>query len=203
MMNNKNLNADTQLLEILVDPVRAQIYFEAMVHKEITAKQLMEKLTINRSTLTHHLTKMVQKGIFEVRVQSTGRPIKYYRIKKSTDQPILIERVYDDKIPEQELRNRITILESAIAHLQVITTTTQRMARQLIGELKSKDRRIDKQQIVSFSFSLLASEEAEILNKKYMKFLKEIQDDLQKIKIDAEKDTPDYLVFSGIVPIIK
>ncbi|MCK5298569.1 MAG: helix-turn-helix transcriptional regulator, partial [Candidatus Heimdallarchaeota archaeon] len=115
-MNAKKSGEEYKLLEILGDPVRAQIYFEAMIQEEITAKQLLEKLTINRSTLTHHLTKMVEAGIFEVRVQTLGRPIKFYRISDELNRRVIIEKSEREETSEQKTRQRIAYMESAIAH---------------------------------------------------------------------------------------
>ena len=109
-MNAKKIDKEYKLLEILGDPVRAHIYFEAMIQKEITAKQLMEKLTINRSTLSHHLTKMVEEGVFDVRVQTIGRPVKYYRISELMNRRPIIKKTDKGDDPEQSLRNRIAYL---------------------------------------------------------------------------------------------
>ena len=205
-MNTKRIETEYKLLEILGDPVRAQIYFEAMIQKEITAKQLMEKLTINRSTLTHHLTKMVEEGIFDVRVQAIGRPIKYYRISESMTKRLIIKKTDKGEDSEQSLRNRIAYLESAIAHLQVITTTTQRLAKELIDELKTIDQK--KQvgklpKLLTFSFSLLSEKEAELLSGRYTKLIKEIQDELREMDSKKDKPSPNYIMFSGLIPTIR
>ena len=205
-MTTEKLDADFKLLEILRDPVRAQIYFEAMIQEEITAKQLMKKLTINRSTLTHHLTKMIEAGIFEVRVQTIGRPIKYYRISEALNRRVIIEKSDKGEIQEQTSRNRIAYLESAIAHLQVITTTTQRITRQLIEELKIANQKTEAKktpQLMTFSFSLLTEKEVGVLSRKYTKFIKEIQEDLKEMKDKIDKEPSNYLMFSGLIPIIR
>jgi DNA-binding transcriptional ArsR family regulator len=205
-MDSDNLDANVKLLEILMDPVRAQIYFEAMMQEEITAKGLMNRLTINRSTLTHHLVKMVEVGIFDVRVQSVGRPIKYYRISEFLSKKIVIEKPSDKQLSEQKLRERIMYLETALAHLQVINNTTQRITKELINELKetSQDRETKKKlQLMSYSFLLVTKKEAEALGKKYMSFQEELQSYLKNIRSKKEKISPRYLMFSGLIPIIR
>ena len=203
MMNAEKSNEDYILLEILGDPVRAQIYFEAMIQEEVTAKQLMKKLTINRSTLTHHLVKMVEASIFEVRVQTLGRPVKFYRISESLNKKVVIEKSDKGENLEQTQRQRIAYMESAIAHLQVITTTTQRITKQLIEEVRitNQKKEIKKPQLMTFSFSLLTEKEAEVLSRKYSKFLKELQEELKELKDKNNKEPSNYLMFSGLIPI--
>ncbi|MBK5114853.1 MAG: helix-turn-helix transcriptional regulator [Candidatus Heimdallarchaeota archaeon] len=202
-MNAEKSNEDYILLEILGDPVRAQIYFEAMIQEEVTAKQLMKKLTINRSTLTHHLVKMVEASIFEVRVQTLGRPVKFYRISESLNKKVVIEKSDKGENLEQTQRQRIAYMESAIAHLQVITTTTQRITKQLIEEVRitNQKKEIKKPQLMTFSFSLLTEKEAEVLSRKYSKFLKELQEELKELKDKNNKEPSNYLMFSGLIPI--
>ena len=96
------------LFELLSDPVRARIYIEILVNKEMTAQELMEIVDIGRSTLSHHLTRFVEEEIFAVRVQSTGRSIKHYSIKSQQKREVIIKRDGDTK-----RKQRLMFLESA------------------------------------------------------------------------------------------
>ncbi|MCK5046473.1 MAG: hypothetical protein KAS22_07825, partial [Candidatus Heimdallarchaeota archaeon] len=96
--------------------------------------------------------------------------------------------------------------ESAIAHLQVITATTQRITRQLVEEIKTTNQKKEVKkspQLITFSFSLLTEKEAEVLGRKYTKLLKEIQEDLKELKSKTDKEPSNYLMFSGLLPIIR
>ena len=77
-----------------MDPVRAQIFFEIMLQTEITANQLMNRLTINRSTLTHHLVKMEEARLIEVRIQTKGRPVKYYKLSKEQNRKVEFKMLF-------------------------------------------------------------------------------------------------------------
>jgi hypothetical protein len=56
---------------------------------------------------------------------------------------------------------------------------------------------------MTFSFSLLTEKEAEVLGRKYAKFLKELNEDMEELKSKKEKEPSNYLMFSGLIPIIR
>lgn len=76
------IDVDTviQQLEILQDPQRAKIYFFILRENQATAEELMELTQIQRSTLSYHLTKMVETKILSVSVPATGRFKKIYKL---------------------------------------------------------------------------------------------------------------------------
>ena len=196
---------------MLLDPVRAQIFFEIMLQKEITANQLMNRLTINRSTLTHHLTKMVETGLLDVRIQSTGRPIKYYSLSKEQKQKIIINtKINRDIGPEEKLRNKINYLETIIAYVQVVNNSVQKVTKQLANNLillsQSNDdldkETIDPYQLLNFSFRLVSDDGAKEWNKRFERFHKESLKEISKSETDMVGE-PKHIVFSGIVPLIR
>jgi DNA-binding transcriptional ArsR family regulator len=67
--------------ELLQDPTRFEIYTQTFLRPGITATELLEVVEINRSTLSFHLTKMVDAGILTVSVPDTGRQVKSYALK--------------------------------------------------------------------------------------------------------------------------
>jgi DNA-binding transcriptional ArsR family regulator len=69
-----------QQLEVLQDPQRAKIYFFILRENQATTEELMELTQIQRSTLSYHLTKMVETKILSVSVPATGRFRKIYKL---------------------------------------------------------------------------------------------------------------------------
>ncbi len=69
-----------QQLEILQDPQRAKIYSFILRETQATTEELMELTQIQRSTLSYHLTKMVETNILSVSVPATGRFKKIYKL---------------------------------------------------------------------------------------------------------------------------
>ena len=69
-----------QQLEVLQDPQRAKIYFFILRENQATAEELMELTQIQRSTLSYHLTRMVETKILSVSVPATGRFKKIYKL---------------------------------------------------------------------------------------------------------------------------
>jgi DNA-binding transcriptional ArsR family regulator len=76
------IDVDTviQQLEVLQDPQRAKIYFFILRENQATTEELMELTQIQRSTLSYHLTKMVETKILSVSVPATGRFRKIYKL---------------------------------------------------------------------------------------------------------------------------
>ncbi len=180
-----------KLMELVIDPVRAQLYFEVLVRGEVTAKELVKILPVNRSTLTHHLTKFVESGVLSVDVPDVGRPVKTYRLNPEFDETIVIEDISSKKV-----RQRVMFLESMSTHLQVIANLAKRTAHQLLGETRPPG-------LVSFVFNLLSDDEAEIWNKHYSQFMKNVQDELNRSSKPKCPTDCTRVVFSGIIPIIR
>jgi len=70
--------------ELLQDPVRSKIIFEIILNGEVTADQIVEATEKSRSTIAHHLKKLVENGILDVFMHPTGKT-KFYRITKNIE----------------------------------------------------------------------------------------------------------------------
>ncbi|MFW9921971.1 MAG: ArsR/SmtB family transcription factor [Candidatus Thorarchaeota archaeon] len=68
-----------QSFELLMDPIRSKILFEIVLKGEVTAEMLTESTGKSRSTISHHLKKLVESGIVEVYMNPVGKT-KFYRI---------------------------------------------------------------------------------------------------------------------------
>ena len=71
----------TSHLEVLLDPIRSKILLEVILNADVTAEKLMIKTQKSRSTISHHLKKLVESGIIEVYMNPTGK-IKYYQLNR-------------------------------------------------------------------------------------------------------------------------
>ena len=67
-------------LEVLQDPQRARIYFFILRENQATTEELIKLTQIQRSTLSYHLTKMVETKILSVSAPATGRFKKIYKL---------------------------------------------------------------------------------------------------------------------------
>lgn len=80
----RSTTGDADLLdffELLSEPIRSKIMFEILLVGEITADSIVKKTGKSRSTISHHLKKLVVGGLLEVHMSPTGKT-KFYRINK-------------------------------------------------------------------------------------------------------------------------
>jgi len=69
-------------LEVLLDPIRSKIVFEIIFKGEVTADMLVDITKKSRSTISHHLKKLVESELIDVYMNPTGKT-KYYRINQN------------------------------------------------------------------------------------------------------------------------
>ena len=175
------------LPELLSDPVRAKIYLEVLLKGEVTAQELMDTIKISRSTMSHHLSMLVEAHVFTVRVQETGRSVKYYSHNPDFSEDVVIEG--SDSL---SLRKRLMLVESASAQLQIISNILQEQARS-IREMPTKSHRAAK---VAFTFVFLSKPEADIWNEEHDAFQKRFTDRCKTMEKSADRFA--YIGFGGI-----
>jgi len=134
------------LVELLADPVRARIYIEVLLNREITAQELMSITNISRSTISHHLTRFVKEEVLSVRIHSTGRAVKLYSINPNYSETLILNSKDDTN-----RRKRQIFLETASAHLQVISNLMLERS-QAIENVTSKELGFGKQVVFTFDF---------------------------------------------------
>lgn len=181
------------LFELLSDPVRARIYIEILVNNEMTAQELMKVVNIKRSTISHHLTRFVEEEVLSVRVQSTGRPVKYYKINPHRNEEVVFKAGEDEKTAKRRM-----FLESASAHLQVISNFilehAEKSGEDLAKSVRAKDR-------VTFTFHFMSKEESKIWEEEYQTFEKRFRKRRKEVTIKPQ--SLDYIAFGGQVPTRK
>jgi DNA-binding transcriptional ArsR family regulator len=181
------------LFELLSDPVRARIYIEILVNQEMTAQNLMKVVDVNRSTLSHHLTRFVEENVLSVRVQSTGRPVKYYRINPHYNEEIIIKGDENEKTAKRRM-----FLKSASAHLQVISNFILEQAEKSELEI-TKSKKSNSR--VTFTFHYISKEESKIWEEEYQAFEKRFKERLKEV--ESKTSSLDYIAFGGQVPTRK
>jgi DNA-binding transcriptional ArsR family regulator len=176
------------LPELLSDPVRARIYIEVLLKKEVTALELMEKVKISRSTISHHLSRFVGEKVLRVRVGSEKylRSVKYYSINPEFNEELVIESAKDPKGAKKK-----AFLESSAAHLQVVSA--------IMLELASVPKK--KTGSVTFTFSFLSEEDGAVWMEEYVRFQKRLQTRLGKNSSGQEDSSSSYLAFGGMTPV--
>jgi DNA-binding transcriptional ArsR family regulator len=177
------------LFELLSDPVRARIYIEILVKQEMTAQELMRIVKVQRSTLSHHLTRFVEEGVLKVRVQSTGRPIKFYQVNPDFNEEVIIAEGTDEKQVKRKM-----FLESASAHLQAISNLMLEYANDTEFETSSRRKKLP----VTFTFHFMSNAEGKIWDEEYAAFEKRFQ--ARRAEVSGEKPSLDRIAFGGQIP---
>ncbi|MHA1958719.1 MAG: ArsR/SmtB family transcription factor [Candidatus Thorarchaeota archaeon] len=192
----------TKLMKILSDPVRARIFLEAMIHREITVKHLLPQLSVGSSTISHHLKRLVEEGVLDVRVEATGRPVKYYTVSDRYLRP-----AKDDMFDKGDwLAQRASWLEHAIVQLQAITNVAEVAAKRLkivLSIRNNHDIDIPKSLTILetspkfFMLHHINERDAEVWLKEHRKFVERFE------KKMSTGDDPTHLAFSGLLPIVR
>ncbi len=185
------------LPELLADPVRARIYVEVLLNKEITAQELMDAVSIQRSTMSHHLSRFVQEGVLKVRIESTGRVVKYYSINPDYEEEVIAKGE-----GALNVRKRLAFLESASAHLLVISN----LILEQIEKLKTKSelpRGKKRGRPLSFTKIFISDAEAEIWIEEYMAFEKRFKERCSQERGEGYEPSFDYIAFCGLTPTRK
>ena len=71
------------VLQLLTDETRYKIFQETLKHGEMTTSKYLDLISISRSTLSHHLSKLVSADILHVRIAPIGRTQKFWTVNLS------------------------------------------------------------------------------------------------------------------------
>ncbi|MCK5150951.1 MAG: hypothetical protein KAQ65_03880, partial [Candidatus Thorarchaeota archaeon] len=140
----------------------------------------------SRSTMSHHLSRFVEEEVLRVRVGSEKyqRSIKYYSINPGHSEELVIDSSQDPKGERKK-----AFLESSAAHLQVISN--------LMLERTDTPK---KKGAVTFAFSFLSEEEANIWMEEFQRFQKRVQTICGKKIQDCETTSFSHIAFGGMIP---
>ncbi|MHA1126938.1 MAG: ArsR/SmtB family transcription factor [Candidatus Heimdallarchaeota archaeon] len=104
--------------ELLLDPVRSKILFEILLTGEVNADQIIEATEKSRSTISHHLKKLVESGLLDVYMSPTGKT-KYYRITKNISK--FMYSLDKDKLAKGTLEEKSTYLIEMVKMFSMIS----------------------------------------------------------------------------------
>jgi predicted transcriptional regulator len=158
----------------------------------MTAEQLMKIVGVKRSTISHHLARFVDEKVLRFRVKEIGRPVKYYSINPGFTEEIVIEGDMD-----VTQRKRVAFLESAAAHLQVVSNLIVERAKAVRESTKKAEK---KRQSVTFGFNFLSKEEVGVWLEEYQEFQERLKKRLADVKRDESDRPHDYIAYGGLTP---
>lgn len=201
---NSNKNGEKgnyAIIELLADPIRSRIFFEITLNKEVSTSKLLDRIKISKGTMSHHLSKLVKAGLLEVRIQSAGRPIKYYSLKTSSKilkGKKVKELTYSEEPKKTE---KVLFFQSATVQLQMISNLMKDTATE-ISKKKSEEIEMDN---FAFTMQIFSSAAANVAKKRFSKFIKELNEELKEIEKGNEDslEEPLHVLFSGIFPILR
>ncbi|NHJ86731.1 MAG: helix-turn-helix transcriptional regulator [Asgard group archaeon] len=93
-----DIKALIKRLEVLLDPQRTKIYLYVKINGQATTDELADVLQVNKSTLSYHLTKMVESNLLSVQTPPTGRLVKIYKLPTTR---IHVDFNFDETIKNQ------------------------------------------------------------------------------------------------------
>ncbi|MFX0126367.1 MAG: helix-turn-helix domain-containing protein [Candidatus Hodarchaeota archaeon] len=117
--SQKESGSVKSVAEVLSDPIRVTILFQAFTKGEITQQTLQNSIKLSRSTLSHHLKILVDAGLLTVRVNPTGRPIKHYKLCESCDLVGLNKETLQQSSVEEGSQQVYQLLKSLAIHYQL------------------------------------------------------------------------------------
>ncbi len=190
---------NTSIIRLLTDPIRSRIFLEILLNKEVSTSKLLERINISKGTMSHHLTKLVNAGLLDVKVQSTGRPLKYYSLKKTSkimQEENVVKLTYNEESKKSE---KNLFFQSATAQLQMIANL-MKDTESIINSEKNREKDIKN---FAFTMNIFSSEAAVIAQRKMKIFIKELSEEL-KILENNEDHTKEkvHFFFSGLFPIL-
>lgn len=187
-------------IEVLLDPIRSKILFEVVLRGEATAEILVESTKKSRSTISHHLKKLVEHEILEVFMNPTGKT-KFYRM--SQDFTNLIFTFDKEEFLKSSIEDRSTHvmnlyqLYAIINHIYANIFSDQIKlfqkylpfedvgVKDKVIEFKIKNKEI---KMPYFSSIIVGEKQAAYLNKKLREVMKEYSEEFG----DLEDYLPNY-----------
>jgi predicted transcriptional regulator len=175
-----------KLMDIISEPTRARIYFETLLCRNVSARYLMERMTVSRSALSHHLSILVKEGILNFHIETEERPHKVYYLTKDW------------------LFHRLKEFESIIIELQTFVSIATNNLKRIKKEITIRDKSgKEPEEFIDVlrkthrihAVHILTEDEANIWTKMYLKFLKEFE---SKLQLGGDHR---YVSFSGILPL--
>jgi DNA-binding transcriptional ArsR family regulator len=201
-----------QLLKMLADPMRTRIILELLLHDELDTKELQKRIPISRSTLGHHLQKLVEFEIIKVRINEKGYATKFYSLTQSLISKFSLKQLIDT--PDEKFQSQMIInsFASLVGVMQFISNIATESYNQLtnvkIENVIKKENAIlytTKGKEIVFppiSFNIIPNH----LVPQYQEYLREFIEKTKKIIIDSgpvtNSDLPLYAFINTGFPLL-
>ncbi|MHA2504627.1 MAG: winged helix-turn-helix domain-containing protein [Candidatus Kariarchaeaceae archaeon] len=186
--------------QLLADDTRYKIFQETLNRGEMTTAQYLEVLKISKSTLSHHLTKLVDGGMLVVRVASTGRPVKYWSVNRGMF--VFKERldgIGDEELPDylqEQLDSQLTRISLLQSMLRDLTEQLEKMEGAEISfadTFKVVSEEPQKQlDYLPMKLTFVSDEEYQEFVTLVMQFYREVCDNK-----DEGESTPSHMIYFG------
>jgi DNA-binding transcriptional ArsR family regulator len=172
--------------ELLLDPVRSKIIFEILLNGEVNVDQIIDATGKSRSTISHHLKKLVESGLLDVYMQPTGKT-KYYRMTKniqkfmySLDEEKLAQGTIEEKSTYFiEMCKMFSMVSHIFANIQSdqvrLLQDHQPFDKAIFTEDKDLMITINKKKIQEpyLTFFISGKEQADFMRKRLRKIMKD------------------------------
>ncbi|TFG09011.1 ArsR family transcriptional regulator [Candidatus Heimdallarchaeota archaeon] len=209
---------DYDPIKDLVDPVRSKILFETLLKGKTTSEMLEKSTGKSKSTVSHHLKKLVQGKLLEVSIHPTGKT-KYYQLSKEIRSGGFAYTLDKEKFREASLEEQTEFIEhlfnvgSIFSHVfaNLFSEQAEYLTRNAIEKII-----LDKDEKVEFSLNnknsklptqlntIVSKEAVKLINLRLDEIVAEVEDKFGSV-IDVMNDpkiTPKYLVSFLIYPYL-
>ncbi|MFX0084702.1 MAG: ArsR/SmtB family transcription factor [Candidatus Hodarchaeota archaeon] len=209
----KNISED--LLNLILDPTRSKILSLIHLYGEITQKDIEKHLGLSRGTISHHLKKMIERGLLEVSISPTGRLVKTYKLqsfnlklqmnrKRLLNLPLddssslLIDFIMSIALEYRMFGNTAVETVNSLKKFQPFDNIEEDSDRNLIATVKGK-----KIIIPSLIMIQAGPEQALFIRKKTFEILDELQEKFlndDKDRLHQADDSISYLINLAVFP---
>lgn len=208
---------DFDPIEDLLDPVRSKILFETVLRGKTTAEMLEKTTQRSKSTISHHLKKLVLGGILQVSVSPTGKT-KYYQISEKMEDRGFAFKIDKESLLEASKEEQFNFILDLFRVNSVMSHVFSNLFSDQVEFLKNKgtldNTYVDSEDKIKFQvneldskipiqLSTIASEEAvNLISKRIRELIIEIDEKFGPA-IERIRDptlNPKYLVNLEIFP---
>jgi len=203
--------------ELLLDPVRSKIIFEILLSGEVNVEQIIEATEKSRSTISHHLKKLVESGLLDVYMHPTGKT-KYYRITQNIAK--FMYSLDEDKLAQGTIEEKSTFLIEMVNMFSMVShifANIQSDQVKLYKEHQPFDKAVfneDKDLMITINkktvrepyltFFISGEKQADFIRKGLRKLMKDFDKEFGQVpeSIDAFKKGPKHIINLQILPFL-
>ncbi|MHA1186771.1 MAG: winged helix-turn-helix domain-containing protein [Candidatus Heimdallarchaeota archaeon] len=206
-----------QSFELILDPVRSKIFFEIILNGEVNVEQIIEATEKSRSTISHHLKKLVESGLLDVYMHPTGKT-KYYRITQniqrfmySLDEDKLAKGTIEEKSAYFiEMYKMFSLMSHIFANIQTdqvkLLQEHQPFDKADLDEDGDLIVKINKKEITEpyLTFNITGEKQANFVRKGLRILMKDFEKEFGQVpdSIEAFKKGPKHIINLQIMPFV-